>query len=107
MRYAQPCYATRLGVDGLIYRKQTSKERHVGGANNWMPSVVLEGRVTRSIGALTRSDGNYDHSRFIEMYVHDAAYGYNESNIDTPSVVATAAGRTGARVPKPPFAMLS
>ena len=83
----------RLGFDGLMYRKQTSKERHVGGANSWMPSVVLEGRVTRSIGALTRSDGNYDHSRFIEMYVHDAAYGYNEGNIDKPSVVATAAGQ--------------
>ena len=55
-----------------------------------MPSVILEGRVTRKVGSLT---GTMDHPRFIEMYVHDAIFGQDGMDAETPSVQVTAEGR--------------
>ena len=71
---------------------QVAKERHVGGPSVWMLCVVLEGCVTRCVGAL--SGTNAEDSRFIEMYVHNAVYGTNADTVDTPSVMATTHGHS-------------
>ena len=55
-----------------------------------MPSVVLEGRVTRRVGALT-SDGN-NTERYIEMYVHDAVFGHSGTEIHAPTITVTGSG---------------
>ena len=55
-----------------------------------MPCVVLEGRVTRRVGAISGENAN--DSRYIEVYVHDAIYGTNEDSVETPTVMATTRG---------------
>lgn len=66
----------------------------MGAANSWMPSVILEGRVTRRLGALesqfnTQGD---NASRFIEMYVHDAVYGHQHDDVRQPEIASTNRG---------------
>ena len=69
---------------------QVANERQVGGSTSWMPSVVLEGRVTRSVGSLSGENGI--DARFIELYVHDAMYGHSAEDAQQPSVIATHRG---------------
>ena len=72
-------------VNGVV---QVMKERQLNGT--YMPSIILEGRVTRKVGALT---GLGENHRFIEMYVHDAIFGQTDADAETPSVYTTANGR--------------
>ena len=67
---------------------QVMKERKLNGT--YMPSIILEGRVTRKVGSLT---GLGDNPRFIEMYVHDSMFGQTDVDAETPSVHTTANGR--------------
>ena len=69
---------------------QVMKERTFG--SSWAPSVVVEGRVARKIGALFGTHG--DDSRFLEMYVHDAMFGgqSDDATVGVPEVAAASRG---------------
>ena len=77
-------------IERIVYM-QISKERQVGGSTGWMPTVVIEGRVSRKVGSFAL--GNGVNSRFLEMYVHDAMYGHAADTVETPSLIATTRGR--------------
>ena len=81
MRSAARKFARPIG-NALSMASQTCKERdfaNVPGSSSWRPSVVIEGRVTRRVGALTNEDGEAN-LRFADMYVHDAVFGNKNRN---------------------------
>ena len=92
MRSAARKFSRQL-QNGLSMASQTCKERDFGGVSggsSWSPSVVIEGRVTRKVGALTMEDGTA--TRFADMYVHDAVFG-NDGIADEPVIATSPAGQ--------------
>ena len=80
-----------------ILNWQTANERQFGRgpsttAQEWSPSVILEGKVRRRIGTLQPGVQASAEPQYIEMYVHDALYTHRDVQADEPITIGTPRG---------------